>query len=95
MRTLSAALQLQYDLFHIELPHSSRPQAYYEPVKDRPNLHVITGARATRLILKQSSGGGKIAVTGVEYVKEDQPLFLEASREVILCAGKYLAIQKF
>jgi choline dehydrogenase-like flavoprotein len=61
-------------------------------VKNRQNLHVITGARVTRLILKQSSGTGKLTVVSVEYRKGDQSLVLEASKEFILSAGEYCII---
>jgi choline dehydrogenase len=55
--------------------------AYLHPVMARPNLTVITGAHATRLLLD-----GKRAL-GVAYLKDGQPQQALARREVLLCGG--------
>ncbi|KAF7367188.1 Choline dehydrogenase [Mycena sanguinolenta] len=67
---------------------SSAASAYYEPNKNRPNLTVITGARVGRLLTVKGSGSG-IVIKGVEYLQGDALKVLEASKEVILCAGSY------
>ncbi|KAJ7196084.1 alcohol oxidase [Mycena pura] len=67
---------------------SSAASAYYEPNKSRPNLVVLTGARVSRLLTANGSGSG-IVIRGVEYLQGDALKVLEASREVILCAGSY------
>jgi choline dehydrogenase-like flavoprotein len=61
---------------------------YLKPVLNRPNLHVITGAKVNRVIFD-----GKKAV-GVEYISEEQSPMrecmvasLEANGEVIMSSG--------
>ncbi|HEY0065514.1 MAG TPA: two-component regulator propeller domain-containing protein, partial [Telluria sp.] len=56
-------------------------RAYLHPVRKRPNLTVITGAHASRVLLD-----GKRAV-GVAYSKDGKDLELQARREVILAGG--------
>jgi choline dehydrogenase len=62
--------------------HSSS-RAFLEPVKSRPNLQVLTGAHATRIVL----AGGR--ATGVEILQGGHKRVLPARREVILCAGAF------
>jgi choline dehydrogenase-like flavoprotein len=57
--------------------------AYLHPVMNRPNLHVITGARATRVLLD-----GRKA-TGVAYRKGGTDHHVMARAEVILCGGAF------
>jgi choline dehydrogenase len=57
--------------------------AYLHPAKERPNLHVITGALATRILFE-----GDRAV-GVEIARDGQLEELRAEREVILSAGSF------
>jgi choline dehydrogenase-like flavoprotein len=57
--------------------------AYLRPAEDRPNLHVITGALATRILFE-----GDRAV-GVEISRGGQAEELRAEREVILSAGTF------
>jgi len=59
----------------------SAARAYLTPCLARPNLRVITGAHAMRILLE-----GRRAV-GVEYGHEGYQKQLRASREVLLCAG--------
>ncbi|KAL4744746.1 hypothetical protein BDW72DRAFT_199287 [Aspergillus terricola var. indicus] len=66
--------------------------AYYLPIKDRPNLRVVTGAQVTRIILESlSDEDGEPTATGVQYTTNTttQPLTAKARREVILSAGAY------
>src|SRR3954452_2356295 len=57
--------------------------AYLNPARQRPNLEVITGAMATRILFE-----GDRAV-GVEIARDGQLVELRAEREVILSAGTY------
>ena len=62
----------------------STAKAYLRPAKSRPNLHIITRAHSTGVILE-----GKRAV-GVRYDKggnNGKPMTVRAKREVILCGG--------
>jgi choline dehydrogenase len=60
---------------------SSASAAYLRPARSRPNLQVITNARATRVIFD-----GRRAV-GVEYVRGDRTERATAGREVIVSCG--------
>jgi 4-pyridoxate dehydrogenase len=63
---------------------SSASTAYLKPARRRPNLHVETGAHATRVLLAGARA------TGVEYVKDSgDTVQVEAGREVILCGGAF------
>jgi choline dehydrogenase-like flavoprotein len=61
----------------------SAAAAYLHPVMHRPNLTVITGAHATRILFQ-----GKRA-TGVTYRQGREDKKVEARREVILCGGAF------
>ncbi|MDC8760016.1 GMC family oxidoreductase [Janthinobacterium fluminis] len=56
-------------------------RAYLEPVRGRANLTVLTGARASQVLLD-----GKRA-SGVAYIQGGKRRDLGAAREVILCGG--------
>jgi choline dehydrogenase len=51
---------------------------YLRPARSRPNLTVLTGAQATRIVVE----GGR--ARGVELARREQ---VQAAREVVLCAG--------
>jgi choline dehydrogenase-like flavoprotein len=70
-----------YQVTHKNGERFSAAKAYLTPNLSRPNLHVITGAQATRILMEQ-----KRAV-GVEYAQGGEIKQLRASREVLLCAG--------
>ena len=59
----------------------SAAKAYLTPHLSRPNLHVITGAHTTRILMER-----KRAV-GVEYSEGGEVKQLKCAREVLLCAG--------
>lgn len=61
----------------------STAKAYLKPARNRSNLHVVTGAQATRLLYEGNSN----KVSGVEYEHRGQRTSVRAAREVILCAG--------
>jgi choline dehydrogenase len=56
-------------------------EAYLYPARGRPNLRVLTGARATRVDVEQGRA------IGVAYRRAGRCHFVRASREVIVSAG--------
>jgi choline dehydrogenase-like flavoprotein len=70
-----------YQVTHQNGERFSAAKAYLAPNRARPNLHVFTGAHATRILLER-----KRAV-GVEFLHDGQLKQLKARREVLLCAG--------
>ncbi len=57
--------------------------AYLHPALERPNLHLVSGAQATRLLLEGSR------VVGVEVDLQNELKEFRAEREVLLAAGAY------
>src|SRR5262249_6040598 len=55
--------------------------AFLDPIRDRPNLTLKTGAEVTRVLIE----GGR--AVGVEYRQDDQTHRVRVDREVILSAG--------
>ena len=76
-----------YQVTHKNGERFSAAKGYLKPNISRPNLHVLTGAHTTRLLMEQ-----KRAV-GVEFVHQGQTKQLRASREVLLCAGAFQSPQ--
>ena len=70
-----------YQVTHKNGERYSAAKAYLTPHLGRPNLKVITGAHATRILLE-----GQRAV-GVEFLQGGQRHELRAAREVLLSAG--------
>ncbi|MFC3852156.1 GMC family oxidoreductase [Salinispirillum marinum] len=71
-------------LYHVMQKNGARcsnAEAYLHPVRDRPNLHVMTGARVQRLVFS-----GTRAI-GVDCLVQRQPQRVMAEGEVILCGG--------
>jgi choline dehydrogenase-like flavoprotein len=63
---------------------SSASTAYLKPAKTRRNLDVLTGAHATRVLMRGTRA------TGVEYINGGgDAAQVEAGREVILCGGAF------
>ena len=60
---------------------SSTSNAYIKPAKNRPNLTILSGVLVQRVLLKN-----KVA-RGVEYKVNGKTEKLNATKEVILCAG--------
>ena len=60
----------------------SAAEAFVRPVLNRPNLTVLTGAHATRLVVEPTG-----RVRTVQFVREGGLETIEAETEVILCAG--------
>ncbi len=76
-----------YQVTHKNGERHSAAKAYLTPHLSRPNLQVITGAHATRILFE-----GKRAV-GVEYRKGGTLQQVRAAREVLLSAGALLSPQ--
>jgi choline dehydrogenase len=70
-----------YQLTNQKGRRSSTAVAYLNPIKQRHNLSVITGAAAERVVLN-----GRTA-TGVDYTRNGLQLQARARREVILSGG--------
>jgi len=61
----------------------SAAAAYLHPVMNRPNLTVITGAHATKVLID------RLRATGVVYRKGKLEQQVNANAEVILCGGAF------
>jgi choline dehydrogenase len=59
----------------------SASDAYLRPARRRPNLKVLTGAHATRVLIENDRA------IGVEYLRDDAVQQARAEREVILAGG--------
>ena len=59
--------------------------AYWAPVKTRPNLSLITGARVLKIILEGTAPA--VVAVGVEYTCNGEARTVKARHEVILSAG--------
>ncbi|MBI5278233.1 MAG: choline dehydrogenase [Burkholderiales bacterium] len=77
-----------YQVTHKDGERVSAAKAYITPYRSRPNLQVITGAHATRVLF----GEGKRAV-GVEYLQGGEIKTLHAGREVVLSGGALMSPQ--
>ncbi|HVZ45581.1 MAG TPA: choline dehydrogenase [Ramlibacter sp.] len=70
-----------YQVTHRRGERFSAAKAYVTPNLSRPNLQVITGAQATRVLLEDRRA------VGVEYRQDGESKVLHAGREVIVSAG--------
>jgi choline dehydrogenase-like flavoprotein len=70
-----------YQVTHKNGERFSAAKAYLAPNRHRPNLRVVTGAHATRVLFE-----GRRAV-GVEYRLGGDTQQVRAEREVLLCGG--------
>ncbi|HUR90511.1 MAG TPA: choline dehydrogenase [Ramlibacter sp.] len=76
-----------YQVTHKNGERFSAAKAYLTPNLSRPNLKVITGAHATRVLMD-----GRRA-TGVEYIRSGARQQVRARREVIVSGGAFLSPQ--
>ncbi|KAG1883620.1 alcohol oxidase [Suillus subluteus] len=60
--------------------------AYYDRVSNRPNIVVLTGAQASRVIFRQTSSSD-LQATAVEYHKGGRTYKVPVRREVIISTG--------
>jgi choline dehydrogenase-like flavoprotein len=63
--------------------------AYYEPVRERRNLTVITEALVEKVLLGPPSKHGDIRATGVQYTKGGVKYTVRTRREIVLSAGTF------
>lgn len=63
--------------------------AYYAPAAHRPNLEVLTGANARRIVLEGSPSGSPLTVRAVMFTDKDGEHQVKAGREVVLAAGAF------
>ncbi|XP_063628493.1 glucose dehydrogenase [FAD, quinone]-like [Cydia splendana] len=61
----------------------STARAFLNPIKYRPNLHVVINALATKILFKPSSN----IVDGIMIKKDGQDIVVKAKKEVILSGG--------
>lgn len=66
--------------------------AYYAPVADRPNLHLLTESKVEKIILEKLNGTD-LTATGVQFIRHDVREVRSARKEVILCAGVFQSPQ--
>jgi choline dehydrogenase len=73
--------------FHIakDGTRASASSAFLDPVRSRPNLTILTGAEATRIVLEGARA------TGVEYRKDGETHTAHAAREIVVSAGAFLS----
>src|SRR5690606_20065351 len=76
-----------YQVTHKDGERFSAAKAYLAPNRSRPNLHIVTGAHAARVLFE-----GKRAV-GVACRIGNEMRELRVRREVILSAGALLSPQ--
>jgi choline dehydrogenase len=57
--------------------------AYLNPILQRPNLTICTGAQATRILVENGRA------VGVEYLRQGKLVQVFAEQEVLLCAGSF------
>ena len=60
-------------------------RAFLRPVRSRPNLDVVTHARARRIVVE--TGNGRRRATGIEARVAGEEASFRAAREVVLAAG--------
>ena len=62
-------------------------QAYWEPIQNRSNLKVVTGALVEKILLDASSP--QVVAQGAQYFKDGKTNTINARKEVLLCAGAF------
>ncbi|KAF5354618.1 hypothetical protein D9757_012344 [Collybiopsis confluens] len=59
--------------------------SYYCPNANRSNLHVLTGAQATKILFEKNSSG--LTATAVDFTSQNATFRVNATKEIILSAG--------
>ena len=80
----NGATQHGCGLYQVTQRHGERwsaAAAYLHPVAARPNLAIVTGAQATRILVESDRA------VGIDYVEDGQQRQARAEREVLLAAG--------
>ena len=75
-----------YQVTQKEGARCSSAVAYLNPVRERPNLTIITGAQASSITFDAHAGGGRRA-NGVVYTAGGKAYHQAATREVLLSGG--------
>ncbi len=70
-----------YQVTQLNGERHSAAKAYLTPILSRPNLEVVTGAKATRILLEEGRA------VGIAYRKDRTDHEVRAEREVILSGG--------
>ncbi len=94
-RDFNGAQQEGVGLFQVTQVNGERCSAakgYLTPVRSRPNLTVITGVQATRILTELGEHGAPRA-TGVQYNQAGTSRTVQAKREVLLAAGAIFSPQ--
>lgn len=63
--------------------------AYYLPIKDRANLHVLTGARVMKIEFEKPGPPAPIRATAIQYEQDGELRTVAVAKEVILAAGVF------
>jgi choline dehydrogenase-like flavoprotein len=63
----------------------STSAAYLEPNRNRPNLHILTGSQATKILFNDPKNSKK--TTGIEFFKEGKKYTVNVTKEIILSGG--------
>ena len=66
--------------------------AYYAPIADRPNLHLLTESMVEKVILEKSESAA-VTATGVQFLQNGSRYVRKARNEVILSAGVFQSPQ--
>ncbi|HVF93068.1 MAG TPA: choline dehydrogenase [Sphingomonas sp.] len=80
----NGAQQEGFGLYDLTISNGRRwsaAEAYLFPIRQRPNLTIVTGARTTRIQVERGRA------TGVDYAVGRDARTVTANREVLLCAG--------
>jgi choline dehydrogenase len=70
-----------YDVTQRRARRESAATAFLRPVKDRPNLTIMSRAQATRVVTKNGRA------VGVRFIADKQPAIAYANSEVVLSGG--------
>ncbi|KAL8695939.1 MAG: hypothetical protein Q9201_007896 [Fulgogasparrea decipioides] len=65
--------------------------AYYSPVADRPNLHLLTDSIVEKIIMENT--GSEVIATAVQFTRNGNTEVRKARNEVLLCAGVFQSPQ--
>ncbi|KAI0206594.1 GMC oxidoreductase [Astrocystis sublimbata] len=70
------------------MQRSYAANAYLDPVRNRSNLSIQTGATVTKVLLEKSPSGGEAVAKGVQFLSNTGELqTIAARKEVIIAAG--------
>lgn len=61
----------------------SAAKAFLKPIRNRPNLHILTESRATKILIDPSTK----QAYGVEFLRNRKKYSIKVKKEVILSAG--------